>query len=92
MKLHGLRREAPAWLPLHAFRPGADPLLNFAEALTRSLADYGKREAKGVVRDRLLSAWSSAERAGGDLTPGGLAALQTGLRLEGDTLRKAAGK
>jgi hypothetical protein len=24
-----LRREAPAWLPLRAFRPGADPLLNF---------------------------------------------------------------
>ena len=28
-----LRRETPAWLPLRAFRPGADPLLNFAEAL-----------------------------------------------------------
>ena len=31
-----LRREAPAWLPLRAFRPGADPLLNFAEALART--------------------------------------------------------
>jgi hypothetical protein len=30
-----LRREMPAWLPLRAFRPGADPLLNFAEASPR---------------------------------------------------------
>src|SRR5262249_46372881 len=57
-----LRREAPAWLPLRAFRPGADPLLNFAEALARSFADFGKVEAHGVIRDRLLDAWSHAER------------------------------
>ncbi|MGE0699242.1 MAG: SUMF1/EgtB/PvdO family nonheme iron enzyme [Hyphomicrobiaceae bacterium] len=57
-----LRRERPAWLPLRAFRPGADPLLNFAEALTRTLAEFGEREAIGVVRDRLLDAWRSAER------------------------------
>ncbi len=43
-----LRREAPAWLPLRAFRPGADPLLNFAEALAHSLADFGKVEAHGA--------------------------------------------
>ena len=66
-----LRREAPAWLPLRAFRPGADPLLNFAEALARSLADFGKVEAHGVVRDRLFDAWSKAEREDGDLTPAG---------------------
>lgn len=86
-----LRREAPAWLPLRAFRPGADPLLNFAEALTHSLADYQKIEAKGVVRDRLFSAWSRAERVGSDLTPVGLAALEKALHLEGNLLRKAAG-
>ena len=57
-----LRREAPAWLPLRAFRPGADPLLNFAEALARTLADFGKVEAHGVIRDRLFDAWSKAER------------------------------
>jgi hypothetical protein len=33
-----LRRETPAWLPLRAFRPGADPLLNFAEALARTFS------------------------------------------------------
>jgi hypothetical protein len=37
-----LRREAPAWLPLRAFRPGADPLLNFAEALSRALTDFAR--------------------------------------------------
>ena len=45
----------PAWLPLRAFRPGGDPLLNFAEAMARTLADFGKVEAHGVLRDRLSS-------------------------------------
>ena len=57
-----LRRESPAWLPLRAFRPGADPLLNFAEAIARSLHDFGKIEAYGVIRDRLLDAWKKADR------------------------------
>ena len=87
-----LRREAPAWLPLRAFRPGADPLLNFAEALARSLADFGKVEAHGVIRDRLFDAWSKAERAGGELTPAGRAALETALEAEGRKLRDAAGR
>ena len=87
-----LRREAPAWLPLRAFRPGADPLLNFAEALARSLADFGKVEAHGVIRDRLFDAWSKAERAGGDLTPAGRAALEAVLEAEGRKLREAAGR
>jgi hypothetical protein len=75
-----LRREAPAWLPLRAFRPGADPLLNFADALVRSFADFGKVEAKGVVRDRLFEAWSAAERKHesdrNKLTEAGRAALE----------------
>src|SRR5262249_50426736 len=37
-----LRRERPAWLPLRAFRPGSDPLFNFADALARTLADFRK--------------------------------------------------
>src|SRR5271169_4850211 len=57
-----LRREAPAWLPLRAFRPGADPLLNFAEALAHTFGDFGKTEAHGVIRDRLMGVWSKAER------------------------------
>jgi hypothetical protein len=51
-----LRREAPAWLPLRAFRPGADPLLNFAAALARTFDDFGLREARGVIRDRMFEA------------------------------------
>ena len=87
-----LRREAPAWLPLRAFRPGADPLLNFAEALARSLADFGNVEAHGVVRDRLFDAWSKAERDGDGLTPVGRAALEAVLEAEGRRLRAAAGR
>jgi formylglycine-generating enzyme required for sulfatase activity len=86
-----LRRETPAWLPLRAFRPGADPLLNFAEAFARSFADFGKREAHGVIRDRLFDAWSKTERVAGDLTPDARAALEAALEFEGRRLRDAAG-
>ncbi len=87
-----LRREAPAWLPLRAFRPGADPLLNFAESLAHTLGDFGKVEAYGVVRDRLLDAWRAAERAGGRLTASGHAALEGALEIEAGKLREAAGR
>ena len=87
-----LRREAPGWLPLRAFRPGADPLLNFAEALARSLADFGKVEAPGVIRDRLFDGWSGAERDGDALTPAGQASLEAVLEAEGRQLRAAAGR
>jgi formylglycine-generating enzyme required for sulfatase activity len=88
-----LRREAPAWLPLRAFRPGADPLLNFAEALARTLADFGRSEAHGVIRDRLMDAWSKAEQDDkGDLTPDGLALLEATLEVEAQALRNAAGR
>ena len=87
-----LRREAPAWLPLRAFRPGADPLFNFAEALSRTLADFGKVEAPGIIRDRLLDAWSKAERSAGALSVAGRAALEAVLESEGDALHRAAGR
>jgi hypothetical protein len=87
-----LRREAPAWLPLRSFRPGADPLLNFADALARSLADFGKIEAKGVIRDRLFDAWSKAERQNNKLTEPGAGALEAVLEAEGCCLRAAAGR
>jgi hypothetical protein len=84
-----LRREAPAWLPLRAFRPGADPLLNFAEALARTFSDFGRSEAHGVIRDRLMAAWSKVERDDkGDLTPGGLAALEAALEAEGEATQR----
>jgi formylglycine-generating enzyme required for sulfatase activity len=78
-----LRREAPAWLPLRAFRPGADPLLNFAEAFTRTLADFGRTEAHGAVRDRLFDAW----RRGPDPS-----SLASALADEAAKLRDAAGR
>src|SRR5262249_48422033 len=87
-----LRREAPAWLPLRAFRPGADPLLNFAEALSRTLADFGKIEAYGLIRDRLLEPWSAAERTTGELSVAGLSRLETAIEAEGRKLREAAGR
>jgi formylglycine-generating enzyme required for sulfatase activity len=87
-----LRREAPAWLPLRAFRPGADPLLNFAEAFARTFADYGQREAHGVIRDRLLETWTKAERDKNELTAVGLASLEVALDAEGEKLRGAAGR
>jgi Sulfatase-modifying factor enzyme 1/TIR domain len=87
-----LRREAPAWLPLRAFRPGADPLLNFAESLARTLADFGKAEAHGDIRDRLRDAWRKAARGPGGLTPAGQGALQAALEAEGARLRNAAGR
>jgi formylglycine-generating enzyme required for sulfatase activity len=86
-----LRRETPAWLPLRTFRPGADPLLNFAEALARTLVDFGKLEAQGVIRDRLFAAWSHAGREGKELTESGLAELESALEAEGQELRKGAG-
>jgi conflict system STAND superfamily ATPase/TIR domain-containing protein len=87
-----LRREAPAWLPLRAFRPGADPLLNFAESLARTLADFGKAEAHGDIRDRLRDAWRKAARGPSGLTPAGHGALQAALEAEGARLRAAAGR
>jgi formylglycine-generating enzyme required for sulfatase activity len=87
-----LRREAPAWLQLRAFRPGANPILNFAEALSRTLRDYGKVEAHGVIRDRLVDAWSNAERVNSDLAESACAALETVLEAEGCRLRDAAGR
>jgi formylglycine-generating enzyme required for sulfatase activity len=88
-----LRREGPAWLPLRAFRPGADPLLNFAEALARTYADFAKVEAYGLIRERMFDAWSRAERGeNGDLTAAGLATLEHALEAEGRKLREAANR
>ena len=46
-----LRRER-GWLVLRTFRPGADPLFNFAEAIAQSVADYGETRAPGTLRDQ----------------------------------------
>ena len=86
-----LRRETPAWLPLRGFRPGADPLLNFAEALARTRADFGAREAYGEIHDRLFEIWQKAEHGNnGRLTDAGIAALEAALEAEGARLRTLA--
>lgn len=88
-----LRREAPAWLPLRSFRPGADPLLNLSEAFARTLADFGVREAHGLVRDALFRAWLSAERnPDKSLAEAGTKQLATALETVGDRLCQAAGR
>jgi formylglycine-generating enzyme required for sulfatase activity len=88
-----LRREAPAWLPLRAFRPGADPLLNFAEALARTFADFGEHEAFGLIRDRLREAWAKAARdSEGHLSQAGLDSIRTTLEAEGKRLRTHANR
>jgi formylglycine-generating enzyme required for sulfatase activity len=76
-----LRRESPAWLPLRAFRPGADPLLNFAEAIAKALDDFGVREAHGDIHGRLLNAWRDSD--GGS---------EAALEAEGARLRQAANR
>ena len=86
-----LRREAPAWLPLRAFRPGGDPLLNLAEAIAKTLADFGSTEAHGIIRDNLLHAWVKAGPAGME-EPAGRVALSEALEAEGRKLREAAGR
>jgi Novel STAND NTPase 1/TIR domain len=88
-----LRREEPAWLPLRAFRPGADPLMNFAEAIARTYADFGKREPPGAIRDRLMDAWSRAERGDGiELSYAGFDVLVAALADDAQKLRVAAGR
>jgi hypothetical protein len=61
-----LRRER-GWVALRSFRPGADPLLNFAEALVKPIEGRNTNQAQGAIRDRLLNHWrtakSSAEEA-----------------------------
>ena len=83
-----LRREAPAWLPLRAFRPGADPLFNFAEALARTFADFDMVEAPGIIRDRLLAAWDDAKRAKARTDGVRPLALEAALESEGSKLRR----
>ena len=55
-----LRRER-GWLALRSFRPGADPLLHFAEALAKPIEEGRTTyQAQGTIRDRLLEVWRTA--------------------------------
>jgi len=56
-----LRRER-GWLVFRAFRPGADPLYSFAEAIARTAADMQINWAPGSIYEELLTAWRAARR------------------------------
>lgn len=51
-----IRRER-AWFVLRVFRPGTDPLYNFAEAIARTAAAFDIRLSPGTIRDELMKAW-----------------------------------
>ncbi|HVM79565.1 MAG TPA: SUMF1/EgtB/PvdO family nonheme iron enzyme [Stellaceae bacterium] len=51
-----LRRER-AWLALRVFRPGIDPLYNFAEAIALTAAQLDLERSPGALRDALRDAW-----------------------------------
>jgi formylglycine-generating enzyme required for sulfatase activity len=58
-----------------------------------TFGDFGADEALGDIRERLMGAWSKAERSDkGDLTPEGIGVLQAALETEGRRLREAAGR
>jgi hypothetical protein len=85
-----LRREAPAWLPLRAFRPGTDPLLNFAEVLVPCRLRQGRgpwRHSRPPAR--CLGQGRACERR---TDAAGLAALEAALEAVGRKLRDAAGR
>ncbi|MEL7542091.1 MAG: toll/interleukin-1 receptor domain-containing protein, partial [Pseudomonadota bacterium] len=56
-----LRRERP-WICLRAFRPGADPLLSFADSIARTLRENGVRQASGSMAQELRATWEGVER------------------------------
>lgn len=88
-----LRREAPTWVAMRSFRPGVDPLLNFAEAITRTLADFNITEAYGALRGVLFEAWRSAPRDDqGELSDLGRNAILAALEAQGQRLRVAAAR
>ena len=87
-----LRREAPAWIPLRVFRPGADPMRNFAEAIGRTLSDFHQPGAFGDLHRTLMEVWRSAPRAGNQLTAEGRKILIDALESIGERLRRAANR
>jgi WD40 repeat protein len=50
-----LRRER-GWIVLRAFRPGADPLLNFCSAVIQTFNDVSMQISAGSLRDELQTA------------------------------------
>jgi len=61
-----LRRER-GWIVLRAFRPGADPLLNFCSAIIQTLEESGLKESPGPLRDEVLAAWRAGQEVSAKL-------------------------
>jgi len=74
-----LRRER-GWVPLRSFRPGADPLLNFAEALSKPFEGQNATESPGAIRDRLLNCWRFAKNNHGNAQLGTSKVWSAGLQ------------
>lgn len=60
-----LRRER-GWIVLRCFRPGEDPLFSFAQAIARTLGDFGVSTAAGPIRDDLFATWKSSSQEPSD--------------------------
>ena len=56
-----LRRER-GWLALRCFRPGADPLLNFAEAIAKPIVQGRAPASAGAINTALLEDWRGAKQ------------------------------
>ncbi|MEM7459959.1 MAG: hypothetical protein AAF331_10885 [Pseudomonadota bacterium] len=84
-----LRRERP-WICLRAFRPGADPLLSFADSIARTLRENGVRQASGSMAQELRATWEGVEREGdtNSISRDGLAELRVKLDEIADQLRE----
>ena len=79
-----LRRER-GWIALRAFRPGADAVLNFAEAWSKSLAAVDVHKTTAEIAGLLRKAWS----AHSDVRDQRLLALRQVLDELGASLRQA---
>lgn len=84
-----LRRERP-WICLRAFRPGADPLLSFADAIARTLRENGVRQAAGSMAQELRAAWEGVARETdtNSISRDGLAELRVKLDQIAEQLRE----
>jgi formylglycine-generating enzyme required for sulfatase activity len=59
-----IRHEGHAWIALRSFRPGADPLFSFSEALSKTGSEFGVIKAPGAIRDELMSALPKTDPSG----------------------------
>ena len=88
-----LRRETPGWLPLRVFRPGGEPILNFAQSIAQTMLEFGREVPVGVIRDQLVAAAKQqGNGSGGESQGGSGSAVAACLEELGGKLREAAGR